>query len=194
MEINEAKFITSITGNADFPGKGLPEIAAAGKSNVGKSTFINCVCNNRKLARVSQEPGKTRLINIYGCGDFHLVDLPGYGFARAPIHIKQTWGKMMEDYLGNSQQLCHVFQLVDLRHPPTQDDILMVNYLRHYEIPFTVVATKTDKISRSQRARHINQICRVIAVQPWEIIPFSGTDRTGREDILEKIENILLNA
>jgi GTP-binding protein len=194
MEINGAKFITSITGNMDFPGKGLPEIAAAGKSNVGKSTFINCVCNNRKLARVSQEPGKTRLINIYDCKDFHLVDLPGYGFARAPGHIKQTWGKMMEDYLGNSRQLCHVFQLVDLRHPPTQDDMLMVNYLRHFEIPFTVVATKADKISRSQRARYVNQICRGIAVQPWEIILFSGTDRTGREDVLEKIEIILSNA
>ena len=191
MEINGAKFITSITGNSDFEGKGIPEIAAAGKSNVGKSTFINCMCNNFKLARVSQEPGKTRVINIYNCGSFHLVDLPGYGFARAPGHIRQSWGKMMENYLGGSQQLSHVFQLVDLRHPPTNDDVMMVNYLRHFGVPFTVIATKADKISKSQRAKHVSVICRTIAVQPWEVIPFSGTDRTGRDLVLKKIEEIL---
>ena len=183
--------MTSIIGNNDFPGKGLPEIAAAGKSNVGKSTFINCMCNNFKLARVSQEPGKTRVINIYDCKKFHLVDLPGYGFARAPGNVQRAWGKMMEEYLGGSQELCHIFQLLDLRHPPTQDDARMINYLRHYDVPFTIIATKADKISKAQRARHVNQICRTVAVQPWEVIPFSGTDRTGRDQVLEKIENIL---
>ncbi|MBE5760945.1 MAG: YihA family ribosome biogenesis GTP-binding protein [Clostridiales bacterium] len=191
MEIKNAKFITSITGNQPFPGKGLPELAVSGKSNVGKSTFINCMCNNHKLARTSQEPGKTRVINIFDCGVFHLVDLPGYGYAKVSGAMQRSWGAMMEGYLSGSQELLHVFQLVDLRHEPTEDDIMMINYMRHYDVPFTIVATKADKLSRSQRFSNIARICRTLGVQPWEVIPFSGVDRTGRDIVLDRIDKIL---
>jgi GTP-binding protein len=191
MQIKNAKFITSITGDAAFPGKGLPEIAVAGKSNVGKSSFINCMCNNFKLARTSQEPGKTRLINVFDCGRFHLMDLPGYGFARVSAQMQHDWGRMMESYLSGSRHLCHVLQLVDLRHEPTRDDVQMIQYLRHYEIPFTIIATKADKLSRAQRFRQTAQVCRGIGVQPWQVICFSSVDRTGKEDVEKRLDEIL---
>ena len=191
MEIIGAKFITSIVGGQSFPGKGLPEIAVSGKSNVGKSTFINCMCNNFKLARVSAEPGKTRTINIYDCGRFFLMDLPGYGFAKVGAEQKKSWGAMIEGYLSSSRELAHVIQLVDLRHDPTADDQMMINYLRSYQIPFTVVATKADKLSKSQRFQKIAAVCRGLGVQPWQVIPFSGIDRTGRADVLLRLDEVL---
>jgi len=191
MQIKNAKFITSIVGNQSFPNKGLPEIAVAGKSNVGKSSFINCMCNNFKLARTSQEPGKTRVINVFDCGAFHLMDLPGYGFAKVSANIQRDWGRMMEEYLSGSQELCHVLQLVDLRHEPTKDDVQMINYLRHFNIPFTVIATKADKLSRAQRFRQLAQVCRGIGVQPWQVICFSSVDRTGKEEVEKRLEEIL---
>ncbi len=117
-----------------------------------------------------------------------LVDLPGYGFARAPKSEKEKWAAMIEGYLENSQHLKRVLQLVDIRHQPTVEDQLMVNYLRHFDIPFTVVATKADKLSKAQRGRTMPLICRTLAVQPWEIIPYSSEDGTGRERIFEILE------
>lgn len=173
----------------DFPGQGLPEIAMAGKSNVGKSSLINSLTGNGKLARTSSEPGKTRLVNLYAINDsFFLVDLPGYGFARAPKHEKDKWAAMIEGYLTGSRNLKRVYQLVDLRHAPTQDDAMMVRYLRHYDIPFTVVATKADKLSKAQRGRNIPVICRTLEVQPWEILTYSSADGTGRDALLEHLE------
>ena len=133
MIIKKAEFITSLDSLRTFPGQGMPEIAMAGKSNVGKSSLINSLCNNKKLARTSSEPGKTRLINIYkvNTDQMMLVDLPGYGFAKAPQAEKQKWAAMIEGYLAGSENLRHVLQLVDLRHEPTKDDVQMVKYLRH---------------------------------------------------------------
>lgn len=171
-----------------FPGQGLPEIAMVGKSNVGKSSLINSMTNNSKLARTSAEPGKTRLVNLYLINEaFFLVDLPGYGFARAPKQEKEKWAAMIEGYLRGSKHLKRVFQLVDIRHEPTEDDQLMVEYLRHYDIPFTVVATKADKLSKAQRGRNIPAICRKLAVQPWEVMVWSSKDGTGRDRLLELI-------
>ena len=172
---------------------GIPEIAMAGKSNVGKSSAINRIGGNSKLARVSGEPGKTRLINLYSMNSdqFLLVDLPGYGFARAPQSEKERWAGMIEGYLAGSKHLKHVIQLVDIRHAPTADDQMMVEYLRHYGIPFTVVANKADKLSRAERARSTPLICRTLAVQPWEVIPFSAEDGTGLEKVLDLLDGIL---
>ena len=189
MIIKNARFVRSMGALSAFEGQGLPEIAMAGKSNVGKSSLINSLAHNSKLARTSSEPGKTRLINLYSMNDaFYLVDLPGYGFAKAPKQERDKWGAMIEGYLRGSTHLKRVFQLVDIRHTPTRDDQMMVDYLRHYDIPFTVIATKADKLSKAQRGRSIPVICRTLAVQPWEIIVYSSEDGTGREALLEHIE------
>lgn len=188
MIIKNAKFVVSLDRLMPFPGQGMPEIAMAGKSNVGKSSLINSLTRNSKLARTSSEPGKTRLINFYSVNqELLLVDLPGYGFAKASKNEKQKWGDMIEGYLERSKNLKHVLQLVDIRHEPTSDDIMMVNYLRHYNIPFTVVATKADKLSKAQRSRSIPVICRKLVVQPWEIIQYSSEDGTGRDKLLALI-------
>ena len=192
MTIRKAKFLLSQSKFGGFPQQGMPEIAMAGKSNVGKSSLINSLTRHSKLARTSSEPGKTRLINYYLINEeFLLVDLPGYGFARAPKGEQQKWAGMIEGYLTGSRQLRHVFHLVDIRHEPTREDQLMIEYLRHYDIPFTVIATKADKLSKAQRSRSIPVICRTLAVQPWEVMAYSSEDLTGREALLEKIEEIL---
>ena len=188
MRIRKSKFVQSLSAFRSFPGQGLPEIAMVGKSNVGKSSLINSMTGNSKLARTSSEPGKTRLVNLYLINEgFFLVDLPGYGFAKAPKQEREKWAEMIEGYLKGSEHLKRVFQLVDIRHEPTQDDMLMVEYLRHYEIPFTVVATKADKLSKAQRGRSIPAICRALAVQPWEVMVYSSKDGTGKEQLLELI-------
>ncbi len=192
MEIRKAEFITSLAEYGPFAGKGLPQIAVAGKSNVGKSTLINKLCNRNKLARTSATPGKTRLINIFLLNEaFHLVDLPGYGFAKVDKREKARWGQMMQAYFTTSEELKHVFCLVDIRHEPTEDDRTMNSFLRQMGIPFTVIATKADKISRGARSKQLAPICRALLVQPWEIICFSGEDGTGREELLSKIEEVL---
>ena len=189
MIVKKSKFVKSMSAFAAFPGQGLPEIAMVGKSNVGKSSLINNMTGNSKLARTSSEPGKTRLVNLYLINEaFFLVDLPGYGFAKAPKQEKQKWAKMIEGYLRGSEHLKRVFQLVDVRHAPTEDDQLMVEYLWHYDIPFTVVATKADKLSKAQRGRSIPVICRTLGVQPWEVMVHSSKVGTGKDKLLELIE------
>ena len=192
MIIKKAKFLLSQSRFESFPQQGMPEIAMAGKSNVGKSSLINSLTRHSKLARTSSEPGKTRLINYYAINeDFLLVDLPGYGFARAPKSEQDKWAQMIEGYLTGSQQLKHVFHLVDIRHAPTREDQMMTEYLRHYDIPFTVIATKADKLSKAQRSRSSPVICRTLVVQPWEVMTYSSEDLTGREALLDKIDEIL---
>ena len=189
MTIRSAKFAHSLDRLRPFPGQGMPEIAMAGKSNVGKSSMINSLLGNSKLARISSEPGKTRLVNFYRVNDqFWLVDLPGYGFAKAPKAERERWAAMIEGYLEGSGHLKRVLHLVDIRHAPTREDQMMVDYLRHYDIPFTVVATKADKLSRAARGRSIPVICRALAVQPWEVVPYSSEDGTGREKVLDILE------
>ena len=178
MTIKKAKFLLSQSAFSAFPQQGMPEIAMAGKSNVGKSSLINGLTRNSKLARTSSEPGKTRLINYYLINEaFLLVDLPGYGFARAPKSEQQKWASMID--------------LVDIRHQPTQEDQMMTEYLRHYEIPFSVIATKADKLSKAQRARAIQLICRTLAVQPWEVLACSSQDRTGLDTLADRIGELL---
>ena len=194
MEIKTAEFVTSMASYGPFAGRGLKQIAVAGKSNVGKSSLINCLCRRNKLARTSSTPGKTRLINVFllnGEEGFHLIDLPGYGFAKVDKQEKARWGKMMQDYFAKAEELQHVFCLVDIRHEPTEDDKTMNTFLRQMGIPFTVIATKADKISRGARQKQLAPICRALLVQPWEIICFSSEDRTGREELLAKLEEVL---
>ena len=192
MTIKKSKFVTSLAELKLFPGQGLPEIALAGKSNVGKSSLINSFAHNSKLARTSSEPGKTRLVNFYLLNEeFFFVDLPGYGFARAPRQERERWAAMIEGYLEGSKNLRHVLQLVDIRHAPTQEDQMMTEYLRHYNLPFTVVATKADKLSKAQRGRSIPVICRALAVQPWEVLTYSSEDGTGMDRLLARVGEVL---
>ena len=192
MEIKTAAFVTSLASYHEQPPITLRQLAVVGKSNVGKSSLINALCNRKKLCKTSATPGKTRLINVFLInGAFHLVDLPGYGFAKVDKAEKQRWGDMMDRYFQESTHLAHVLHLVDIRHEPTQDDIAMNQYFRQMGVPFTVVATKADKISRGARMKHIAPICRALLVQPWEIIPFSSEDMTGRDTLLELIEGVL---
>ena len=174
------------------PGANRVHIGFFGRMNSGKSSLINSLTRHSKLARTSSEPGKTRLINYYSINDeVLLVDLPGYGFARAPKSEQEKWSQMIEGYLTGSQQLKHVFHLVDIRHAPTKEDQMMTEYLRHYDIPFTVIATKADKLSKAQRGRSIPVICRTLVVQPWEIITYSSEDGTGRDALLALIGGIV---
>ena len=192
MTITKSRFVQSLSTFKSFPGQGLAEIAMVGKSNVGKSSLINNLTRNSKLARTSAEPGKTRLVNLYLINEaFFLVDLPGYGFAKAPKQERDKWASMIEGYLSRSEHLKRVFQLVDIRHEPTQDDQMMVEYLRHYDIPFTVIATKADKLSKAQRSRSIPVICRTLQVQPWEVLTWSSLKGDGREALLSKVESIV---
>ncbi|MBE5801895.1 MAG: YihA family ribosome biogenesis GTP-binding protein [Clostridiales bacterium] len=192
MEIKQASFVTSLAQYHENPPIQLAQLAVVGKSNVGKSSLINSLCNRKKLCKTSATPGKTRLINVFLINEeFHLIDLPGYGFAKVDKAEKKRWGDMMDGYFQESTLLMHVLHLVDIRHEPTQDDIAMNRYFRQMGIPFTVVATKADKISRGAQMKHIAPICRALMVQPWEIIAYSSENAFGRDKLLSAIENVL---
>ena len=191
MEIKSAEFVTSMSVYAD-PTPALPQIAVAGKSNVGKSSLINSLCRRKALAKTSATPGKTRLINLFLLnGTFHLVDLPGYGFAKVDKQEKQRWGAMMEKYFRETAALKLTLHLVDIRHEPTRDDLQMNEFLRAMGLPFLVVATKADKISRGTRMKQLAPICRQMQVQPWQVICYSSESGDGRDKLLEKIEEAL---
>ena len=191
MEIKKAEFITSMSVYQP-PEAALPQIAVAGKSNVGKSSLINSLCRRKALARTSATPGKTRLINLFLLNDnFHLVDLPGYGFAKVDKKEKMRWGEMMEKYFRETEELKLTLHLVDIRHEPTQDDLQMNAFLRGMGLPFLVVATKADKISRGARMKHLAPICRALQVQPWQVLCYSSENGDGREELLKKIEEAI---
>ena len=190
--IKQATFLTSVGLGTPYPpavDTGV-EIAMVGKSNVGKSSLINSLCNNFKLARVSSSPGKTRLINYFLINrEFYLVDLPGYGFAKAPKTEQQKWGQLMESYLSGREELLKVIQLVDIRHEPTAQDVQMYEYLRHYGLDGIVVATKADKISGSQRSKCISVIRKKLGLTAEDtVIPVSSLKKTGNDVLLERIE------
>jgi len=160
---------------------------------VGKSSLINSLCRRKALAKTSATPGKTRLINLFLLNDaFHLVDLPGYGFAKVDKQEKQRWGDMMEKYFRETEQLRLTLHLVDIRHEPTRDDVQMNEFLRAYNLPFLVVATKADKISRGARMKQLAPICRSLQVQPWQVLCYSSENGDGRDKLLEAIEAALL--
>lgn len=175
------------------PENTLPEFAFAGKSNVGKSSLINGLMNRKSLARTSSSPGKTQTINYYNINnEMYFVDLPGYGYATANEKVKATWGKMIEDYLHQSKQIRAVFLLIDIRHAPSENDRIMYNWILDRGYQPVIIATKLDKIKRSQVSKQLKLICDTLdVVDDTIVIPYSSLSKQGREDIYELLDAML---
>lgn len=197
MQIKSAKFIksyaSSTTYSKELTEESLPEICVVGRSNVGKSSFINTVSGVSSLARTSSTPGRTRLINLFDInnGEFTLVDLPGYGFAKASKGERDAWDRLIGGYFESSSNLKHVFVLVDIRIPPTALDKQMLGYLYHFGIPFSVIATKTDKLSKAQAARARQVVATELKIGKDNIILFSSQSKQGKEDVLNRLSQVL---
>lgn len=190
MIIKNATFITSVADKKNFLKPNKPVIAICGKSNVGKSSLINALANRKNLARTSVTPGRTRLVNYFDFGEFILADLPGYGFAKVSDKEKQKWATLMEDFFKYSN-ITHVLSLVDIRHDPTRDDENMINYLHTYAIPFTIIATKADKLGKTRIKGRVDDIGRYLTVGGNSILAVSSETGYGKDKILDKIERVL---
>lgn len=192
MVIKHVNLETVCGITSTIPDHKLPEIAFAGKSNVGKSSLINTLMNRKSLARVSEKPGKTQTINFYNINDaLYLVDLPGYGFARVPESERAKWGKMIEHYLHTSKQLKAVFLLVDIRHRPSGNDKMMYDWMVHQGFHPIIIATKLDKLKRSQISKCIKDVKEGLGTTPEDIlIPFSSATKQGRDEIWHLMEDL----
>ena len=193
MIIKKSELETVAVKPSQYPEPDLAEIAFAGRSNVGKSSLLNLITGRKRLAHVSGNPGKTRTINFYKINDtFRIVDLPGYGYAKVSKSVSADWGQMMEKYLSSRENLRKVVQLVDIRHAPSKQDVQMYDYLRHYGLDGIVVATKADKISRNQLQKQIKLIRQTLKLSADDIvIPVSALKRTGYDELLDVMEQIL---
>lgn len=193
MKINQAEFVISAVSERQYPKEGLPEIALAGRSNVGKSSFINRMANRKNLARTSQKPGKTQTLNFYKLNDsFYFVDVPGYGYAQVSKKEREKWGQMMDEYFQTRETLKAVVLVCDIRHEPTDADMQMYDFLKYFEIPVIIIATKLDKLKKSQRQKHLRMVKNTFEVEPEDVvIAFSALTGEGKEETWEAIENLL---
>ena len=175
-----------------YPTTNMPEIAFAGKSNVGKSSLINGLINRKALARTSSSPGKTQTINFYNVEELlYFVDLPGYGYAKTSKSERERWGKMIEEYLYNRETLKLIVLLIDIRHEPSANDIMMANWIKQRGYNVMIIATKADKINRSQLNKHVAMIRKTLDLKEATIIPFSAVTKKGKEEIWGKFEEII---
>ncbi len=191
LVIKNATFITSAARAEQFITPDKPMIAVCGKSNVGKSSFINMLANRKKLAKTSSEPGRTRLVNYFDFGEFILADLPGYGFARVSKGEKEKWAKTLDQFFKDKGNIAHVFMLVDGRHDPTADDVQMIEFLHYHTIPFTVTLTKADKLSRMKLKEHIKAIAADLYLGANNLLATSAETGYGKEDVLRKLREII---
>lgn len=193
MKISTVNLVISAVRRSQFPTDELPEFLLVGRSNVGKSSFINTLLNRKNYARTSSTPGKTQTINFYLVNEFfYLVDAPGYGYAKLSKAQLKKFGLMMEDYLENRKNLKRVLMLIDFRHKPSKEDSMMYNFLKHYQIPVTIVATKADKIGITNHQKHKNMILKELdLVIGDDLVIFSNVTKLGRDEIIEKIERII---
>ena len=192
MKILDVKLTISAVRKSQFPEDTKNEFLLVGRSNVGKSSFINTLINRKNFARTSAKPGKTQTLNFYLINDFfYLVDAPGYGYAKVSKQLKNKFGLIMEDYLEERNNLKMVFMLIDFRHKPTEDDVLMYNYLKHYNIPVTVICTKVDKISKNNHQKSINQITKTLNIAKEELILFSSVTKLGKQEVYNRLIEML---
>ena len=193
MKINTSELAVIATRRSQYPNLELPEFLLVGRSNVGKSSFINTVLGRKDLARVSSTPGKTQTLNFYLVNNsFYLVDVPGYGYASVNHEQQKKFGLMIEEYLAKRQELKRVFMIVDFRIKPTEDDVLMYQFLKYYNIPVTLILNKTDKVGSSKREKSIKNILSTLDVSKEDnYIEFSSVTKKGREDVLDLIDILI---
>ena len=192
VKILDVKLTISAVRQSQFPEDNKNEFLLVGRSNVGKSSFINTLINRKNFARTSAKPGKTQTLNFYLINNFfYLVDAPGYGFAKVNKQLKNKFGLIMESYLENRENLKMVFMLIDFRHKPTEDDVLMYNYLKHYNIPVALVCTKVDKVSKNSHQKQISGIIKTLDINKEDLILFSSVTKMGKQEIYNKIIEVL---
>ncbi|MBP3033669.1 YihA family ribosome biogenesis GTP-binding protein [Staphylococcus warneri] len=190
---NNIDLIISAVQEAQYPETDVPEVALSGRSNVGKSSFINSMIGRKNMARTSQQPGKTQTLNFFNIDDqLVFVDVPGYGYAKVSKVQREKFGKMIEEYLTTRQKLQLVIQLVDLRHNPTEDDVLMYNYLKHFDIPTLIICTKEDKIPKGKVQKHLNNIKNKLDLEEEDtIVSYSSIKNNKQQQIWDLIESYL---
>ncbi len=193
MQINSVDLIISAVRQSQYPNDNKPEFLLVGRSNVGKSSFINSIIERRNYARTSSKPGKTQTLNFYNINeDFYLVDVPGYGFANVSKERQQKFGLMIEEYIANRDNLKQVFMLIDFRHKPTNDDLLMYNFLKYHNLDVTVIATKVDKIGRTLRDKQEKLIRETLELTDNDkLVLFSSSTKLGKKEVTGIISNIV---
>lgn len=191
MKVTKAEIVTSAVSEKQYPDTNFPEIALAGRSNVGKSSFINRLIDRKNLVRTSSKPGKTRTLNFYNINDsFYFVDVPGYGYAKVSKQERNRWGRMMEEYFETREQLRGVILIVDIRHDPTKDDMQMYEYVTYLDIPLLIIATKLDKIPKTKQAKHIKRMESIFGSKA-KVIPFSAETGVNKDKAWQAIESFL---
>ena len=191
MEIKEAKFLKSAAEMRGFLRPERPMIAVCGRSNAGKSSLINLLANRKNLAKTSSAPGRTRLVNYFDFGEFWLADLPGYGYAAVSRDEKARWGKTLDAFFAKKEDIRHVFLLIDIRRDPSGDDLQLVDFLNYHIIPFSVIATKSDKLSRMKAKERRRAIASQFALGEDNVAVVSSVTGEGKEEILSRIEALL---
>jgi GTP-binding protein len=192
MLIKSAEFVTSAVKPAQYPPADIPEIAFAGRSNVGKSSLINTLVNRKRLVKTSSTPGRTQLINFFHINEaFNLVDLPGYGYAKVPAAVKRQWGPMIEAYLKQRESLQGVVLILDVRRTPANEELNFIDWLNNYDLPVILTITKTDKLSKSKLHQKRQLISRALARDPSDLILFSAKTRRGKSEVWGAIEKLL---
>ena len=193
MKVDNVSLYVSAVRRSQYPDDDLPEFIMLGRSNVGKSSFMNALVNRKNLARISSKPGKTSTINFFNVeNQFYLVDVPGYGYADTSKEEIRKFGMMVEEYLQKRKELKRVFLLVDFRHKPTNDDKLMYDFLKYYQIPVTVIATKADKVSSREKDKNLKELKDTLDIIVGDnIVLFSSISKVGREEVLKIIEDII---
>ncbi|NVM20998.1 MAG: YihA family ribosome biogenesis GTP-binding protein [Desulfobacterales bacterium] len=192
MNVKSAEFITSAVKPPQYPSAGMPEVAFAGRSNVGKSSLINLLLSRKNLVKTSSTPGRTQTINFFLINDsFYFVDLPGYGYAKVSREVRKNWGPMVEKYLKSRQDLCAVVVILDLRRMPNQADHDLFAWLAHYNIPQIVVLTKADKLKKNKQARQRSLIAEDLSKNPSSLILFSATIGLGKQELWKAVEALL---